>query len=424
MSLRTLRASLALAPLALVAACGSSTRPVPGEELRSSEARLAASADLAEARALSRSNVDFALALHAQLPRDENLFYSPHSISIALAMTYAGADGETAHEMRETLRFAREPAVLHQAFNTLDQLLASRGSGRPGADGEPFRLRVLDRLFAQAGFPVHQAYLDDMARYYGAGVQVLDFETDAEGARRAINAWVAEVTEERIEELLREGVVTSSTVLVLTNAVYFNAAWAEPFADELTTEADFHRLDGSVVRVPTMTSRAVATRAAQGPGWRAAELPYVGGEVAMVVVVPDDLATFEAALDGAALVAIVDALAPGDLAVRMPRFEMRSRFSLRETLQAMGMVRAFDDADFSRLSPADGLFVSDVVHEGFVKVDEEGTEAAAATAVIVDRVSIPFQVTLDRPFLFFVRDVETGAVVFVGRVVDPSAPRE
>jgi serpin B len=169
-----------------------------------------------------------------------------------------------------------------------------------------------------------------------------------------------------------------------------------------------------------MRSPTVATRGAEGEGWRAAELPYAGGEVAMVVVVPDDLTSFEATFDGETFATIVDALTEGDVAVRMPRFSARSRFSLRETLQRMGMVRAFGDADLSRLSPADGLYVSDVVHEGFVKVDEEGTEAAAATAVIVDRVSIPFEVALVRPFLFFVRDVETGAVLFVGRVVDPS----
>jgi serpin B len=178
--------------------CGSDPTPPPGDELRSNESRLAASTDLGAVRTLAANDAAFAMALHAELPRDENLFYSPHGISIALAMTYAGAAGDTAQEMRDTLRFAQEPAVLHQAFNTLDQLLESRGEGQLGADGSPFRLRIVDAIFAQRGFPIHDRYLDDMARWYGAGLHVLDFATQTESSRAAINAWIADATEDRI----------------------------------------------------------------------------------------------------------------------------------------------------------------------------------------------------------------------------------
>ena len=410
------------ASLAVVFGCGD-TAPessLPGEVVRSSMRRRAPSEELGDVRALARNDADFAFELLRELPSDENLFFAPHSISTALAMTYAGAAGSTAREMREALHFAQEPEVLHQAFNTLDQLLASRGEGQPDTDGEPFRLSVVDGLFAQRGFPLRDRYLDDLARWYGAEVALLDFAADPESARGAINAWVEDATRMRIEELLPEGAVDRDTVLVLANAVYFNAAWAEPFPAESTAEAPFTRLDGSSVSVPTM--RGQATRGvAEGEGWEAVELPYAGEEVAMLVVVPDDLAAFEAELDAERLEAIVAALAEEDVSLSMPRFEVRSRFSLVEPLRALGMVEAFELADLSNLSPEGGLAITDVLHEGVVSVDEEGTEAAAATAVIVGRVSVPRSVVIDRPFLFFIRDQETGAVLFVGRVVDPSA---
>ncbi|MBX3246751.1 MAG: serpin family protein [Myxococcales bacterium] len=414
------RCWLVLGLTALGFACGSDDPEPPGEYLRSSVERLSQSSDLSEVRALTRNNATFAVGLHAELPPGENLFYSPHSISTALAMTYAGAAGETAQEMRETLRFAQAPEVLHQAFNTLDQRLESRGRGQRGADGSPFRLRVVNALFAQRGFAVRDTYLDDMARYYGAGLSLLDFVTETEPSRAAINRWVADVTEDRIDELIPRGAVTPDTVLVLTNAVYFNAAWKDAFREESTQVGAFERLDGTSVDVPLMRGQ-VASRIHTGEGWIAAEIPYAGDEVSMVLVVPDDLTAFEAQLDAEALDRIVDGLVSAEISVTMPRFEMRSKLSLREMLSAMGMASAFELADFSNLTPETGLAITDVLHEGFVRVNEKGTEAAAATAVIVGRVSVPQEVAATRPFLFFIRDVETGAVLFVGRVVDPSA---
>jgi serpin B len=208
-------------------------------------------------------------------------------------------------------------------------------------------------------------------------------------------------------------------VLVLTNAVYFNAAWADAFSESATTDGAFVRADGSTVTVPMMRG-PVASRIGRGEGWIAAELPYAGDQVSMVVLLPDDLDALEEGLDTDVLDEVLASLRSADVSVTMPRFEARSHFSLKDALSAMGMASAFEAADFSNLTTEGGLRIADVIHEGFVRVDEKGTEAAAATAVIVDRVSLPESIVLDGPFLFFIRDVETNALLFVGRIVDPS----
>lgn len=417
---RGLRAlTLALAAATLLGCGDDTSRAPPGQFVRSEHQRLAPATDLGDARTLAANNADFALALlHAAAPTG-NFFFSPHSISLALAMTYAGAAGDTAADMRSALRFRQDPAVLHPAFNTLDQTLSARGaSDAHGLDGTPFRLRITNALFAQQGFPILPSYLDLVAEYYGAGVSLLDFVTAPEPARQAINAWVAAVTEGRIPELLPQGSIDPSTVLVLTNAVYFNAAWDDAFPEASTAPGAFMLPDGSSVSVALMHGR-VGTTLAVGTGWRAAEIPYEGADISFLLVVPDDLAAFEATLDGARYQAIVAALQPGDVAITLPRFATRSQLSLRPALSALGMARAFEAADLSALSPTDGLFISDVIHQAWVRVNEKGTEAAAATAVIVGRVSLPEEVVANRPFLFFVRDRPTGAILFAGRVTDP-----
>lgn len=410
--------ALALATSTLLGCGDDTTRAPPGQFVRSEHQRLAAATDLGDARTLAANNADFAFALLRAAAPTGNFFFSPHSISLALAMTYAGAAGDTAADMRSALRFRQDPTVLHPAFNTLDQTLTARGQDAHGLDGTPFRLRITSALFAQQGFPILPSYLDLIAEHYGAGVSLLDFVTAPEPARQAINAWVAAVTEGRIPELLPQGAIDPSTVLVLTNAVYFNAAWDDAFAEASTAPGTFTLPDGSSVTVPLMHGR-VGTTLAVGTGWRAAEIPYEGADISFLLVVPDDLAAFEATLDGARYQAIVAALQPGDVAITLPRFATRSQLSLRPALSALGMARAFEAADLSALSPVDGLFISDVIHEAWVRVNEKGTEAAAATAVIVGRVSLPAEVVANRPFLFFVRDRPTGAILFAGRVVDP-----
>ena len=410
------------ASLAVVFGCGD-TAPessLPGEVVRSSMRRRAPSEELGDVRALARNDADFAFELLRELPSDENLFFAPHSISTALAMTYAGAAGSTAREMREALHFAQEPEVLHQAFNTLDQLLASRGEGQPDTDGEPFRLSVVDGLFAQRGFPLRDRYLDDLARWYGAEVALLDFAADPESARGAINAWAAEATEGRVEELLSARAVGPSTRFVAVDALTFRAAWKHRFSERATMDRPFTRLDGSTVSVPTMWGES-AVGFAEGAGWRATRIPYVGDAVSLLAVVPDDLAAFEEELDAERIEHIAGQVERGFVYVALPRFAIRSRLELEDALRGLGMREAFDDADFSSLSSDERLALGGVVHEAFVRVDEEGTEAVGATASTGTSISVSPTLRIDRPFLFFIPDQETGAVLFVGRVVDPSA---
>lgn len=384
---------------------------------------------LDDVRALAGGNTAFALDLYRQLlamSRDGNLFYSPYSISVALAMTYPGAEGQTHEEMAEVLHFALPEPQLHAAFNRLDMLLKGRGEGAAGKDDQGFRLNVVNALWGQRDYAFLPAFLDTLAVNYGAGLRTLDFASDPEGAREVINAWVSDQTEGRIEDLIPQGVLTALTRLVLTNAITFNAAWAEPFNDELTQDAPFTLLDGSEVSVPMM--RQTTNYAyAEGEGYQAVELPYDGHELSMLVVLPapGTLETYESGLDAADLNEIVDRLRSQSVALAMPRFETRSAFSLVDALQALGMEAAFsqDEADFSGMTEKPELYISEVVHEAFVSVDEVGTEAAAATAVVMTLRSAapmePVEMRIDHPFLVFIRDIETGTVLFVGRIVDP-----
>ena len=384
----------------------------------------ASTADTAE---LVQGNTAFALDLYQALGEGEgNLFYSPYSISLALAMTYAGARGETERQMAETLHFSLGQDRLHAAFNGLDLALASRGEGAEGRDEGGFRLNIVNALWGQQGYAFLAEFLDLLAENYGAGLRLVDFVGDTEAARVAINDWVEEQTEDRIQDLIREGLLNELTRLVLTNAIYFNAAWSEPFDAERTQDGVFHLPDGGEVTVPMMR-HVTSFGYAEAPGLQAVELPYDGRELSMVVLLPAEgrFGAFEDSLDAGQLDGILGDLHPQEVALTMPRFEIDSELDLGKVLAAMGMPDAFSmAADFAGMDGTTELFIKEVVHKAFVSVDEAGTEAAAATAVIMQLKGMPGQpveVTLDRPFLFFIRDIETGAILFVGRVMDPSA---
>jgi serpin B len=255
---------------------------------------------------------------------------------------------------------------------------------------------------------------------------VLDFGGAPEESRITINDWVSEQTEGRIQNLIPQGAIDPLTRLVLTNAIYFNAAWANPFQEEATRDGPFTLLDGSRIAVPMM-HQTESFGYAKGEGYQAVELPYDGHELSMVILLPDrdSFDPFEDSLDVDQAQAIMQNLKRGQVALIMPKFEFDSRFSLKQALEAMGMPAAFSGgADFSGMTGSTDLFISDVLHKAFVSVDEEGTEAAAATAVVM-KLSVaaeePTTVTIDRPFIFLIRDIETGAILFVGRVVDPGA---
>lgn len=419
---------LLISLLAGVVGCKPPTSGADVVLAQSEKPRAAAGAPVADVTALVDGNTAFAFDLYARVAagNGDNLFYSPYSISQALAMTYAGARGTTEQQMAETLHFTLAQAALHSAFNGLDQALAQRGAGAQGKDGKGFRLNVVNALWGQQGYEFLPAYLDVVAENYGAGLRLLDFAQHTEAARQTINAWVAEQTEDRIQDLLPQGTLDELTRLVLTNAIYFNAAWAEPFQEGQTADAPFYLLDGSQVNAPMM-HKTTQYGYAEGAGYQAVELPYDGHQLAMVILKPDadTFTAFEQGLTGAQVQAILEQMQYQQVALAMPKFEMESEFSLAETLSALGMPDAFSgQADFSGMDGTRNLVISDVIHKAFVSVDEAGTEAAAATAVVMGLTAAmpgePVAVTLDHPFLFFIRDLETGAILFVGRVMNPT----
>ena len=370
----------------------------------------------------------FAVDLYAQLAAgDANLVVSPYSIAIALAMTRVGAVGETAAEMDAVLH-AQLAEDLNAGFNALDRTLAARAGEKERGDRSvaTIELRTANALWVQTGFSFLDSFLSTLAADYDAGMRLVDYRGDTEGARRQINQWVAEQTLDRIPELVPEGVLDQLTRLVLTNAIYLKAPWEMPFGKEQTADAPFYRLDGSEVSAPLMALRKRLGYVA-GEGYQAVKLPYAGRELSMVVIVPDggSFEEFEQSLTGERLSEIVAALESAEVRLRFPRFEFRTQTSLRQVLSAMGMPIAFTAAaDFSGMTKEEDLFISEVLHEAFIAVDEEGTEAAAATAVAMALMAAPqepVELTVDRPFVFLIQDVETGAALFLGRVLDPTA---
>jgi serpin B len=408
---------------------GACSRAAGGEVLQSEKPRdTAPEVSASDLTSLVAGNSAFAFDLYQQLKDKEgNLFYSPYSISLALAMTYGGARTETEEQMADALRFSLPQNRLHPAFNALALELDNRGEGAQGKDGEGFRLNIVNAIWGQQDYPFLGDFLDLLAVNYGAGLRVLDFIGATEESRVTINDWVSDQTEGRIKDLIPASAITTITRLVLTNAIYFNAAWEYPFEKDMTEDGIFYRLDGSEVTVPMMSQKETFGYG-EGDGYQAVELPYDGNELSMVILLPASgrFGAFEEALDAAQVDGIIGGMEHRQVILTMPRFEFDSSFSLKEALSAMGMPLAFSEmADFSGMTGNRDLFIMDVVHKAFVSVDEEGTEAAAATAVIMGETAMPpseaVEVTIDRPFIFLIRDIETGAILFVGRTLDPGA---
>lgn len=363
---------------------------------------------------------------HQLADESQNLAFSPHSIGVALAMTRAGADGETATEMDEVLHLSGidDP---HGSLNALDLSLAATAGTKERPDGTSadVELDIANALWAQAGFGFEQPFLVTLAENYGAGVKLVDYQRDPEAARVEINDWVAGQTNDRIPELLSAGVLSALTRLVLTNAVYLKAPWLNPFDEEATSAGPFTRLDGSRSEVDLMSVSDLFGYG-RGDGWQAVELPYLGGELAMLVIVPDegDFAAVTSTLNPREVDATVTSLELNQVDLRFPAFEFSTEVGLVPVLQDLGLHLAFDPqlADFSSMTGEASLVISDVVHQAFISVDETGTEAAAATAVVMDLTAAPaepVELVVDRPFVFVLRHTGTGAVLFVGHVIDP-----
>jgi serpin B len=400
-----------------------------GAELVMSDKPRETAPDVSEAdlALLIEGNSAFAFELYQALREQEgNLFYSPHSISVALAMTYAGARGETAQQMADTLNFILEQERLHPGFNWLDAELASRGEGAQGKDDKGFRLNIVNAIWGQKDYEFLSDFLDVLAENYGAGLRILDFINETEKSRLIINDWVSDQTEGRIKDLIPQGAIDALTRLVLTNAIYFNAAWEDPFDEDVTADGPFYLFEGGQVIVPMM-KQTESFGYTEGEGYQAVELQYDGNELSMVILLPEagQFQAFEEGLQAQQVCDIISDLQPTGVALTMPKFEFDSEFSLTDTLAGMGMPIAFSgDADFSGMTGTLALYISEVIHKAFVSVDEAGTEAAAATAVIMPESGppeLPVEVTIDRPFIFLIRDIETGAILFVGRVMNPSA---
>jgi serpin B len=441
--------------------------PIAGLEVAMSSVERAP-ADPADAVAAADATAAFAVDVYRELLRDPqlgggNLVFSPTSIALALGMVRAGARGATATEIDDLL-YVDGWDELGPGLNALSQALTSRSVRWEDYDGveREVALRIANTTFAQRGWTLEEDFLDAIAAAFGAGVNLVDYMADPEAARRTINAWVERETAGRIPELLAPPDVSTSSRLYLVNAIYMRAEWEEWFQEEATTPRPFTRLDGSTVRVPTMeTYRGFSWMVpyASGDDWAAIDLRYrtPNEEVrplAMTLIRPDDLVAFEEGMTAAALDDIVSALDeeratwfdqdcpteseggcyPYDMHLFMPKFGIETRARLGDLLQALGMRSAFSPAtaDLTGLheptGPDDVPFISSVIHQANIDVDEHGTEAAAATAVGVDTGGGPSaldEITfrLDRPFLFLLRDADTGAILFMGRVVDPSIQR-
>jgi len=370
-------------------------------------------ADLSKTTAAA--NTTFAVELYAKLATEKgNVFFSPYSISSALAMTWAGARGQTADEMAKTLHFAPE---VHDGFAALDLRLIGT---QPG-----YQLSVANRLFVQRGLTLLAPFTTIAREKYRAPVEQVDFAK--EETRLHVNQWVEEQTQKRIKDLIGKGVFSNDTRLALVNAIYFKGTWLTQFDKKATTHQPFFG-GGKETKVPLMYADfepAARVRTAEVDGVQVLELPYKGGEVAMVVLLPtarDGLPALEKSLTSAKFEQLMKALRPSGAEVWLPRFKVEQSFELSSTLASMGMPSAFGPADFSGMTGGKELSISAVIHKAFVEVNEEGTEAAAATAVVVgiESVAPPKpRIRADHPFVFALRDTKSGSVLFLGRITEP-----
>ncbi|MGI5938825.1 MULTISPECIES: serpin family protein [Methanoculleus] len=405
----------------------TTTQPTPlAGENESMNNQTAASA----AGSISAGNNRFAVDLYRHLASDpgsadKNIFFSPYSISSALAITYEGARGTTADEIESALHLPENETLRRTGFAGLDATL--------NAGDENYTLRTANALWAEETYPFLPEYVDTAARWYGANVTNLDFIKNADASRETINRWVEEKTENKIRDLLPAGSIDSMTRLVITNAIYFKGTWVRQFDPAETTEEEFQVAPGETVRVPMMrqTDEDAIFGYAETESLQVLRMPYAHGngtELSMLVLLPkdDNLTAAEEALDAETLGKIRESLIEQRVRVVFPKFTLETTYSLPPALAAMGMPTAFTDAaNFSGMDGTEELFISEVVHKAFVDVNEEGTEAAAATGVVVNLASAPMEdrtpvFRADHPFVFLIVEEDSGAILFAGRIVNPA----
>ena len=413
----------------LLASCTSDTTRGGGADsdvAKSGLQRISVPVD--EAKAAAAAINDFAEDLYRFLVADDphgNVVFSPASVAVAMVMAAAGGAGVTAAEIYDTL-YVADQAVIDRAMNALSAHLTTLDqSSGSGDDKREVRLSIANSLWGQRGVTFETAYLDLLAEQYAAQMNLVDYKGNAKAAVKRINSWVDEATEQRIPHLLGDTDVTEDTRLVLVNAIYLLATWASTFDKEDTRTASFTTAAGAPVDVDMMHQR-LNCGYSKGPGWQAIQLPYSFDELAFTAVLPDEVT--EESFD----IAEIHAEMYGhDVILGLPKFDFETRTQLGDTLQALGIRAAFGrDADFSKMTTQERLMISKVIHQANITVDERGTEAAAATAVVVDVMSAPapqpeqpIEITFDRPFTFWITDLTSGAVIFTGRVADPSQIR-
>jgi len=370
-------------------------------------------------------NMNFAFDLYAQLKKDDgNLFLSPYSISTAMAMTYAGAKNETAEQMSKTLYFWLNAGDLHSKFG--DVITKFNKQGQKG----DYQLSIANALWAQKDYTFLDPFIDLNKTHYKAGLENVDFVKETEKTRLRINQWVEDQTNEKIKDLIPQGALDAMTRLVLTNAIYFKGDWVLKFDAEATKDAPFYISSEKTVTTPLMYQKE-KFKYGQTQTLQTLELPYKGDDLSMLVLLPkakDGLAGLEKELTADNLTKWQKQMRKQEVEVFLPKFKMTSQFGLSDTLKAMGMPDAFDEskADFSGMTGKKDLFISDVIHKAFVEVNEEGTEAAAATGVMMELSMVLEEPVFraDHPFVFMIKDNNTGSILFVGRIVDPTKTGE
>lgn len=405
----------------LISACGGTQANITQSNINRNKNPSTRENDI---KILVDGNNSFALNIYQSLrAQSGNLILSPFSISLALAMTYAGAHGETESQMAQTLHFLPQEQ-LHPSFNQLD-LNLQKENINSNKEQEPLQIKIANSIWAEQTFGFLKEFLDTLALNYGAGIYLSDFINNAEPTRQEINNWVSDKTQEKIQNLIPEGSLNPDTRMVLVNAIYFKADWLDQFDAEDTFNHPFNLLDGTQVDVPMM-SQGMYIPYIQEDGYQAIQLPYAGETVVMNIIIPDEgkFEEVESSLNYEMLTDIFGNMNQTSMFLRMPKFQFESAFSLSDVLKELGMTNAFDrnKADFSGMTGKKDLFISEVIHKAFVAVDEEGTEAAAATAVIMETTGAAmYDMTLviDHPFIFLIRDLESGQILFIGRVLNP-----
>jgi serpin B len=430
---RRVTAGVAALSAMLVVAVATLTWPSPASRTarpgiaRSRLARDIHPAVSAEAlTTLQNANTATALDLYRQLASTPgNVFLSPYSVSTALAMVAAGARGDTLTQMLAVLHAGLPANILHSATNALNLALLGPRNPAPGTSGEPLQLQIANSVWSQANYHIENNFLDLLAREYGAALNTVDYAHDPAGAVRAINEWVNASTNHKIPELLSQ--LDSLTRLVLVNAIYFKASWLRPFDPNETRPGLFQAATGSTVSVPFMRADTDFGYAS-GTDWQAVDLPYTG-HASMTVIVPNPgrFATVERALDPAFLTHVLQSLWPTHLTLELPKLHLDDRANMIPALRHLGMADAFTpppgahSADFSVMNGHHDLYISRVQHRAIITVDEHGTEAAAATGAVAELTSGGNRnLTIDRPYIFVIRDTTTNTILFMGRVTDPT----